>query len=430
MVLPLILGMLGGGLGSAGALGALGALGGASIGAGLGGYAQTGDLETGILTGLGAFAGGALLGPALGGAGSAAPAAAGAPAAAVPGAAAGTSAATGAAAGVGAPGLTTMYNPGAAGIAGLPMKANLATIGSSAAPMNAIANPGLLRGAANFAKTGMGMGAGVGASIGSALAPPPQAGGGGKYKGLSAKEMKPLPRNVQFPTAPTTGSSEFNYGFGPPPSAEEIIAFRDAQTNPYAPSRSNPYRMAGGGMIRSLSRTFGPIRLAEGGIASLMEEDDDGEMEDEVEIEVSTGRGKNEKDVVVDAVRAIKGESDNPQIALGVFLAQYGEDALRDLVDRVQSGDMDDTVSRSGGKMRGPGDGMDDMIPATIEGEEDVLLSDGEFVVPADVVSGLGNGSTDAGSRALEEMMSRVRQARNGTDKQPPQVPQEAMLPA
>ena len=42
---------------------------------------------------------------------------------------------------------------------------------------------------------------------------------------------------------------------------------------------------------------------------------------------------------------------------------------------------------------------MDDMVPAKLEGEQDVLLSDGEFIVPADVVSGIGNGSTNAGSQ-------------------------------
>jgi hypothetical protein len=140
--------------------------------------------------------------------------------------------------------------------------------------------------------------------------------------------------------------------------------------------------------------------------------------------------GGNEKDVVVEAIRAIKGESQNAEVALGAFLAQFGEEALRDLVDRVQSGDLDRTMARGEGKLEGPGDGMEDLIPATIEGEEDVLLSDGEFVVPADVVSSLGNGSSDAGSRALEGMMDRVRTMKNGKTQQPPRVPQKEMLPA
>ena len=399
MVLPLILGMLGGSLGSAGMLGGLGALGGAALGSGIGGYAQTGDLETGIMTGLGAFAGGALMGGLGGGAASAA---ANTPA-------------------VGA-GLGPAAVPGGVGAAALPMKANLATIGTSAAPMNAVAQPGIMgigKGAMDFAKTGVGMGTSVGGMVGASLAPPAGVDvGRRKYSGDSAREMPAMPRNIQFPGQdyqPGT-SGEFDYGFGPPPGAEEIISYRDSLTN--------PYKMAGGGMLRSLRNTFGPIRLAAGGIASLMGEDGEGE------VPAGPSVGGNEKDVVVEAVRAIKGESANPEVALGAFLAQYGEDALRDLVDKVQSGEVDDTVQRSEGKMRGAGDGMDDLIPATIEGEQDVLLSDGEFVVPADVVSGLGNGSSDAGARTLEEMMSRVRMARNGTPEQPPKVPKEEMLPA
>ena len=73
---------------------------------------------------------------------------------------------------------------------------------------------------------------------------------------------------------------------------------------------------------------------------------------------------------------------------------------------------------------------MDDMIPASLEGEQDVLLSDGEFVVPADVVSGLGNGSSDAGADKLEDMMDRVRELRTGGKMQPPDIPDEMMLPA
>ena len=69
------------------------------------------------------------------------------------------------------------------------------------------------------------------------------------------------------------------------------------------------------------------------------------------------------------------------------------------------------------------------MIPANIDGEQDVLLSNDEFVVPADVVSGIGNGSSDAGAKALYDMMDRVRTARTGMTEQPPAVPEEAMLP-
>ena len=61
---------------------------------------------------------------------------------------------------------------------------------------------------------------------------------------------------------------------------------------------------------------------------------------------------------------------------------------------------------------------MADRIPATINGGEPARLSDGEFVVPADVVSHLGNGNSDAGAQQLYGMMDRVREARTGRTEQ------------
>lgn len=76
-----------------------------------------------------------------------------------------------------------------------------------------------------------------------------------------------------------------------------------------------------------------------------------------------------------------------------------------------------------GGRMlKGPGDGMSDNIPATIAGKQPARLADGEFVIPADVVSHLGNGSTDAGAKQLYAMMNRVRKARTGNSKQGKQI--------
>jgi hypothetical protein len=80
--------------------------------------------------------------------------------------------------------------------------------------------------------------------------------------------------------------------------------------------------------------------------------------------------------------------------------------------------------------LKGPGDGMSDNIPATIAGKQPARLADGEFVVPADVVSHLGNGSTDAGAKRLYAMMDKVRTARTGKKKQAPAVNMNKYLPA
>lgn len=84
-----------------------------------------------------------------------------------------------------------------------------------------------------------------------------------------------------------------------------------------------------------------------------------------------------------------------------------------------------------GGRMlKGPGDGMSDSIPGVIADKRPARLADSEFVVPADVVSHLGNGSTDAGAKQLYNMMNRVRMARTGTKKQGKQINPRRFVPA
>jgi len=80
--------------------------------------------------------------------------------------------------------------------------------------------------------------------------------------------------------------------------------------------------------------------------------------------------------------------------------------------------------------LRGGGDGMSDSIRANIEGKQEARLADGEFVIPADVVSHLGNGSSNAGAKRLYSMMDRVRRSRTGKTRQAPQVNTRRMMPA
>ena len=87
------------------------------------------------------------------------------------------------------------------------------------------------------------------------------------------------------------------------------------------------------------------------------------------------------------------------------------------------------SYSDGGRMLRGPGDGMSDSIPASIGGRQPARLADGEFVVPADVVSHLGNGSTNAGAKKLYAMMDKVRHARTGKKKQAPEVKTDKFIP-
>jgi hypothetical protein len=86
-------------------------------------------------------------------------------------------------------------------------------------------------------------------------------------------------------------------------------------------------------------------------------------------------------------------------------------------MERMASGGISDLgdYSDGGRLLRGPGDGVSDSIPATIANKRPARLADGEFVVPARIVSELGNGSTEAGARKLYAMMNRVQKARGQT---------------
>ena len=381
MALPLLFSFLAPQLLGGTALGAtLGTAGLSALGAGLGGFAQTGDLEKGLLTGLGAFAGGQLLGPLLGGAKDVA-----------------TTAAQGAPATAFAP---ATNNPMAIAMSPRPIPRPEGLMASTATQATATGLPpikDLLGGFKDYALSPTGMGAGLGAMAGGAAADTlfkdkdekPKR---GKYADM---EMKPIPRMPVMPGADYQSgvSGEFNYGISTPQSAEDLIKYNTTGVYPYA----------NGGMLMRMARPnipgMGPVRLARGGIVALAEGGDPGQQK------------PNEREVISAAIAAVKGQHPQPEIALGAFLAQYGEAALRQLVDAVQGGEMDDTAERfaegENGEVRGPGDGsgVDDMVPAKLDdGSGDVLLSDGEFVLRKDATDSLerrfGGGFLDSVNKA------------------------------
>lgn len=105
----------------------------------------------------------------------------------------------------------------------------------------------------------------------------------------------------------------------------------------------------------------------------------------------------------------------------------YTGGAVDDLLAGYNDGG--DVYMAAGRYLSGGGDGMSDSIPATINNKQPARLADGEFVVPADVVSDLGNGSSNAGAKKLYAMMNKIRKARHGTSKQPPEVKADKAMP-
>ena len=129
----------------------------------------------------------------------------------------------------------------------------------------------------------------------------------------------------------------------------------------------------------------------------------------------------------------------NPQSIEAILAALKAQQAQQAAPTGMAAGGMADGGYNLGGYsdggrlLKGPGDGVSDSIPATIGNRQPARLADGEFVVPARIVSELGNGSTDAGAKKLYAMMQRIQQARGrtvGSDKVAVNSRAEKLLPA
>lgn len=131
---------------------------------------------------------------------------------------------------------------------------------------------------------------------------------------------------------------------------------------------------------------------------------------------------KGDEELIEATVAALQGKVPNPQEIIQQFIATFGQTALQDLMAKLG---IASPAPR--------GDGMSDGIPALLQGQggqAPARLSEGEYVMPADVVSGLGNGSTQAGANALDQMSQRVRAYKNGGRvSQPPALNPRGMMP-
>ena len=132
----------------------------------------------------------------------------------------------------------------------------------------------------------------------------------------------------------------------------------------------------------------------------------------------------------LDAGKANFGNKSDPAAAAWEHYQRYGKAEKRAYTKKAANGGLMAMAMARGGMsqqfdlggysdggrlLRGPGDGVSDSIPATIGNKRPARLADGEFVVPARIVSELGNGSTEAGARKLYAMMDRVQAARRGS---------------
>ena len=379
------------------------------VGLGYGAFetARTGDLSKGLLAGLGAY-GGAGLGSAAGLGASTTPAASGAGTgiSTAGGAGAGTAVTPTASGGLGAAPSSVGLNPAATGGASgiTPSAGSLYTpnMAPAASPFN-MAN----------AKYAMSAAAPVIADASQPKVPDPYSGPLGNYE--LSENYKPFDiadwrrRNVfaeggqvqnQGPQTDFFPQAQFNPSqYATPtqrPASREVInADFDAPVNPY---NGNPTMFAEGGKAKAKATPERTIAAMDPYQATL-------------------ARLNNARH------NANMSQFDMPKTDVA------GLGAIPYVVTAAEGGHLGG-YSDGGRMLKGPGDGMSDSIPASISGKQPARLADGEFVVPADVVSHLGNGSTDAGAKRLYSMMDKVRHARTGTKKQGKEIKADKYLPS
>jgi hypothetical protein len=227
--------------------------------------------------------------------------------------------------------------------------------------------------------------------------------------------------------------------YNPDPFARQVLAAQRALASQYF----NP-------AMKAIPGTSASFPYAEGGEApspdapdELMEADENLSPEQE-----------HEKQVVIEAMLALEGRHPDPKEAIQTFLKLFGKAALEDLQQLVEArsqeqeqqdqrqsqGDDEEQPDQEeevppeeeevppeeeeqqqqagGGLLSGAGTGQSDEIEGSTPSGRRVLLSDGEYVIDAPTVAALGDGSTAAGARRLDQFRKQVREQAYGNDKQ------------
>ena len=122
---------------------------------------------------------------------------------------------------------------------------------------------------------------------------------------------------------------------------------------------------------------------------------------------------------------AILGDAENADEVIETFISVFGNEAFQQLRDQVLQDQVPDAQTE--GMIEGEGGGMDDEVMGMIGNQQRVAVSPGEYIVPADVVASLGDGSSDAGADKLDTMLDDVRVAKTGRTIQPGKIDDRVM---
>ena len=394
MALPLILGLLGSTLGTGTAIGALGA---GALGSGLGRFLETGDFEEGLKTGATSFLGGKVLGSVLGGMGGQA-----------------KNVAKGIPKDIPSYGKAINLNP------------EFFSSGVGANPVDYLGQSNLMGGLQAAATNPITLGQ---ATIGQSMSRMPEPPKEDEIPFENREAMAPpRMRRRQPPPGFRPGyMGEFDYGVAPNYNVRYMSS--GGLNNPEKADLDND------GQLSSYERKRGEAiekSIAEqgkniGGLAAMTQG---------MDMNADLGMTESEDEIMMNAIKALTGKSENPDEDIQTFVQTFGMSALKVLQMAIATGKIGDMKQGLPGLIEGEGDGMSDSIDAELvekrgrEGgqKQPLKVANNEYVIAADVVSDIGNGSTDAGADKLDKLMKEVRKARHGTDKQPPEKDMMAVM--
>ena len=244
------------------------------------------------------------------------------------------------------------------------------------------------------------------ANIPSPASPAPQQQGLGSFladnKSSAMMAAAPVVSGMMTPQSTVPGTEHYTGPLSRINMGENYKPYDTKQPNPYYQAQYRDYRYAGGGPIEQMSNANAIGANTGFPMADVNKAAYATPWQTPVSQNVVTGTADT-------GVNSMTGEQ--------TFAGGGGISTLGGYSD-------------GGRLLKGPGDGMSDNIPAQIGDKQPARLADGEFVVPADVVSHLGNGSTDAGAKQLYKMMDRIRTQRTGKKKQAPEVNPGKAMPA
>jgi len=219
------------------------------------------------------------------------------------------------------------------------------------------------------------------------------------------RELTPIMPTTPMRTQVVEGGADIKVPFIPPvntpiniPQIDTPINIPTTSFNPLA-SQTMPMNQMSLGNIGGVAAKSGGGRVqgfAEGG---MPEENQTSERLEE------------------ETIMALMGKHPNPKEVYMRYIEVYGEEGLINLAAEVEQ-----MMASQGRMIEGQGGGVDDAVPAMIDGVQPAALSKDEYVIPADVVAHAGDGSSEAGGKKFDELVSRVRKNKTGNTEQPEQI--------